>query len=191
MKTYDHVRNDGSVAYFEISNALPWSLGFMRRVLTSVRGVSDYKRIWFSDDRFSFRYLGRDCVVHEPFGDNSRYWIGPSQMEPPMNMAAVRDAFVGFSVFPTFDRDFKKSGPIRSTRASFQGALPKATSALSNLRDLDYEALAKLPTHETIELDGFGGRVTLTTYVDVLKDHDADLQVVVQMFAHGESGQLI
>jgi hypothetical protein len=27
----------------------------------------------------TFKYLGLDYIVWEPFGDNSRYWIGPAQ----------------------------------------------------------------------------------------------------------------
>ena len=54
MRTYPHFRDDGTIAYFEISNAFPWSLGFMRRVLTSVEGVSGFRRERNSDDRFSF-----------------------------------------------------------------------------------------------------------------------------------------
>jgi hypothetical protein len=96
MKTYPHIRPDGTVAYFEVSNLLPWSLGFMRRLLTSVEGVSGYKRQWFNEDRFSFVYRGLPCVVNEPFGDNSRYWIGPSQKDPPLDMGPIHDAFVRF-----------------------------------------------------------------------------------------------
>jgi hypothetical protein len=102
MRTYPHRRDDGTVAYFEISNAIPWSLGFMRRVLTSVQGATDFRRIRFSDDRYAFRYSGRECVVHEPFGDNSRYWVGPVEKEPPIDMAAVQDAFSRFTVLSIF-----------------------------------------------------------------------------------------
>ncbi len=66
MRTYPHVRDDGTIAYFEISNAFPWSLGFMRRVLTSVEGVSGFRRERNSDDRFSFLYLADAalCTSH-------------------------------------------------------------------------------------------------------------------------------
>jgi hypothetical protein len=80
----------------------------MRRVLTSVQGVSDFRRVRSSDDRFAFSYLGRGCVVHEPFGDNSRYWIGPVEKEPPIDMTPVRDAFSRFRFLLTFDRDFTR-----------------------------------------------------------------------------------
>jgi hypothetical protein len=59
-------------------------------------------------DRFAFIYLGRSCVVHEPFGDNSRYWIGPVAQEPAIDMTAVRDAFSRFQFRLTFDRDFNR-----------------------------------------------------------------------------------
>ena len=69
MRTYPHIRTDGTIGYFEVSNAFPWSLGPMRRVLSSVNGVSQIRRNWFNDDRWSFLFQGRRCVVHEPWGD--------------------------------------------------------------------------------------------------------------------------
>jgi len=78
----------------------------MRRVLASVQGVSDFKCVRSNDDRFAFVYLGRNCVVNEPFGDNSRYWIGPLEKDPPIDMTAIRDAFSRFRLRMTFDRDF-------------------------------------------------------------------------------------
>jgi hypothetical protein len=81
-------------------------------VLTSVSGVSDFKWVRSNDDRFAFLYLGRGCIVHEPFGDNSRYRIGPVEKEPPIDMTPVRDAFSRFRFLLTFDQDFKRShGP--------------------------------------------------------------------------------
>ncbi len=108
MKTYPHVRSDGTVASFEVSNAFPWSLGFMRRLLTSVEGVSGYKRQWFNDDRFAFVYCGRPCVVNEPFGDNSRYWIGPTEKDPPLDLRDIHEAFARFRFGFTLDSDFRR-----------------------------------------------------------------------------------
>ena len=79
----------------------------MRRLLSSVDGVSSFKRQWFDDDRYSFVYRGRRCVVNEPYGDNSRYWIGPTESDPPLDMRAVHDAFVRFKFAFTFDRAFR------------------------------------------------------------------------------------
>jgi hypothetical protein len=60
--------------------------------------------------------------------------------------------------------------------------------ALATLRSMSYTELMQLPAHKTIELTGFGRRVTLTTYMDLLKSHNSDLQIAVQMFAHGRLG---
>lgn len=51
-------------------------MGTIKRLLRSVKGVGNLKRQFFSDDRLVFTYHGERCVVNEPFGDNSRYWIG-------------------------------------------------------------------------------------------------------------------
>lgn len=108
MKTYPHVRSDGTTAYFEISSAFPWSWGFMRRVLAKVPGVSGICRVRSNDDRFAFSYLGIKCIVHEPFGDNSRYWIGPVEKDVPVDMAPIQEAFSRFTFPFTFDRDFHR-----------------------------------------------------------------------------------
>jgi hypothetical protein len=79
----------------------------MRRVLGSVPGVTDFKRRWFDEHRFTFTYGGRACVVWEPWGDNSRYWIGPAEMEPPVDMGPINDAFRKFRFLMTFDRSFR------------------------------------------------------------------------------------
>ena len=107
MKTYPIVTDQGVVKAFEISNAFPWSLGAMRRVLESVDGVTKFRRHWFNDDRFSFVYRGRACVVHERWGDNSRYWVGPAEMEPLLDLGPIHDAFLQFRFGLTLDREFR------------------------------------------------------------------------------------
>lgn len=108
MRTYPHLLEDGSIRHFEISNSFWWSWGPMRRVLLSVDGVSNVKRNWFDEDRFSFSYLGRNCVVNEPFGDNDRYWIGPTEFEQPLDMRPIHDAFRKFRFIYTFDSEFRE-----------------------------------------------------------------------------------
>ena len=108
MRTYPIATDDGLIKAFEISNAYFWSLGDMRRTLASVDGVSDVRRNWFKDDRFSFSFHERPCVVNEPWGDNSRYWIGPIEMEPLLDMGPVHDAFRKFRLTLTFDAEFRE-----------------------------------------------------------------------------------
>jgi hypothetical protein len=78
----------------------------MRGVLSSVAGVSGYRRNRRDDHRFSFTYRDRKCVVWEFWGDNSRYWIGPLEMEPPFDMSPIHEAFRGFRFRSILHKDF-------------------------------------------------------------------------------------
>ena len=71
------------------------------------------------------------------------------------------------------------------TALALQRALPQAEDAFTALRPISYEQLKQLPAVQTAELAGFEKRVTLTTYMDVLQAHNADVQVVVQLVAYG------
>jgi hypothetical protein len=83
---------------FEVDSgwsAFRFTLG---RLLQSVPGVTDVRRggNWFSSDenRAYFLFHGVPFVVWEPFGDNSRYWIGPADTGvPPQNIGPLMQAF--------------------------------------------------------------------------------------------------
>jgi hypothetical protein len=77
MKTYPITRPDGSMRGFEIGLTFT-SLRRITEILRSADGVSGIRPTAGTDDRLMFVYGGETCVVHEPFGDNSRYWIGPA-----------------------------------------------------------------------------------------------------------------
>jgi hypothetical protein len=72
------------VQAFEIENAY-LGVGTVAHLLAKIEGVSDLRaRKMFSKSgeiRAEFKFEGRDCVVAEPFGDNSRYWMGPRTFE--------------------------------------------------------------------------------------------------------------
>jgi hypothetical protein len=96
MKTYPIRRPDGSLHGFEIGNTF-LSMGAIRRILQSVDGVSHLNRQWRSDDRLTFVFRGAPWVVHEPFGDNSRYWIGPRDAKNhDLEVGPIHDAFVSY-----------------------------------------------------------------------------------------------
>ena len=77
MKTYPIIRSDGTLRGFEIGVTFT-TLRQIMEILHSADGVSSVRRTAGSDDRLQFEYDGETCVLHEPFGDNSRYWIGPA-----------------------------------------------------------------------------------------------------------------
>lgn len=75
----------GHVFAFEIDAPLfGWRLA---RRLRAAPGVSDVRpRKWWvgsPDVHIRFQYRGREYVVWEPYGDNSRWWIGPDDENAP------------------------------------------------------------------------------------------------------------
>lgn len=94
MRTYPIVRPDGSLHAFEIRNSFVW-IGTLLRLLRSANGVADVKRNYSDDDRIKFRFRGEPCVVNEPWGDSSRYWIGPEDPKSAANLdlSPLHEAF--------------------------------------------------------------------------------------------------
>jgi len=85
MRTFPIKDGVGNVFAFEIpAQFLGWRLA---RRLRDVAGVSDVRpRRWWvgsPDVHIRFRYHDREYIVWEPFGDNSRWWIGPDDENSP------------------------------------------------------------------------------------------------------------
>lgn len=110
MRTYPVFNKRGVRApIFQLEGAYIGPAG-IAKVLADVEGVSDViRRKTFgksSDIHVEFQYLGRSYMAWEPFGDNSRYWIGPADMvagapdvaplEQPEDIARLEDAFKGY-----------------------------------------------------------------------------------------------
>ena len=96
MKTFPIRRSDGFLHAFEIGNTFI-SMGSIKRILRSVQGVSDLKRHFRTDDRLTFVLNGESWVVHEPWGDSSRYWIGPKEAaNHAIRVEPVHEAFARY-----------------------------------------------------------------------------------------------
>ncbi|CAN5864888.1 hypothetical protein BH11PSE12_BH11PSE12_06240 [soil metagenome] len=80
MNTYQVKDDLGHPFAFEVENAYirPRKIA---ELLAQTEGVSDIsiRKLFGSspDTHVKFKYFGTDFVVYEPFGDSSRYWIGP------------------------------------------------------------------------------------------------------------------
>ena len=93
MRTYPILRDDGTVLAFEITSAWVTFIPLFR-ILRSVPGVTDVKRQYFRDDRVAFKLHGVPFVVNEPWGDSSRYWVGPEDpTESPPDIRPLHQAF--------------------------------------------------------------------------------------------------
>jgi hypothetical protein len=100
MKTYPSIdEQSGSVVGFEIDLYYA-SLSTIGALLKACGEVGDVvrRRAFSSFDgthiRFSLR--GAPYSVVEPFGDNSRYWIGPVSKDPVYDLRALQEIFDGY-----------------------------------------------------------------------------------------------
>jgi hypothetical protein len=84
METFPLTKNGERAIAFEIENVYV-SCRSIVYLLKQTDGVTDvHLRGSFAsseDIRIEFKYFGLDYIVWEPFGDNSRYWIGPKNRE--------------------------------------------------------------------------------------------------------------
>lgn len=97
MKTYpdEHVRPSSAIG-FEIDNIYV-SLRTVVRILKGTNGVTEIRtrRLFgkWEGIHIWFKFLDEECVVIEPFGDSSRYWIGPSNPKANLDFASVELEF--------------------------------------------------------------------------------------------------
>lgn len=94
METFA-LRNDANeLVAFEIPSSYFMSSRAVARYLSRCPGVSISKvrRLFAGADEIHVRFTfkGESFDVWEPFGDNSRYWIGPST-EPQRRRACIDD----------------------------------------------------------------------------------------------------
>lgn len=97
MKVYELHDKEGRVFAFEVENTL-LGRGGVCRVVSSIPGARLIRTpklfSWFREDEFcEFEIGGNRFVAEEPFGDNSRYWIGPNPPSWCEEVEVVIDAF--------------------------------------------------------------------------------------------------
>jgi hypothetical protein len=103
MKTYPIIQDGPDPFAFEIDHVY-LSRRTIMRLLTAVEGVTEVHlggRFGSSDDiRIEFKCQGHDYIVMEPFGDNSRYWIGPKggkdDVPAAANIGKIKSAFESY-----------------------------------------------------------------------------------------------
>ena len=99
MRTWPVTDEGGKVTAFEVS-MLRIGLREIEGILRSNPDVSKLtrRRIFSpSEVHITFYYRGVEYVVWEPFGDNSRYWIGPK--DKPAQPSDVADLEQGFRAY--------------------------------------------------------------------------------------------
>jgi len=100
MDTFPITRSSKSRPYaFEVENAYI-TAGTAVRVLRTVPGVTNIQlRRPFRQSQYlvAFAFADREYVVVEPFGDNSRFWIGPKEPElGEGDVTPIEEAFLTY-----------------------------------------------------------------------------------------------
>lgn len=95
MKIYRLTREDGKTYAFEVENAYirPRAIANLLKAIDDVSSV--HLRKAFSpppDVHLEFTFNEAKYIVWEPFGDSSRYWIGP-QHESRADIGKIADWF--------------------------------------------------------------------------------------------------
>ena len=99
MKTYPLQNERGETYAFEMPNSWFLSSRGVARYFSRCPGVtiSRVRRLFALDDEIhvEFEFSGESFQVWEPYGDNSRYWIGPTE-DPQRRRSSIDElqAFV-------------------------------------------------------------------------------------------------
>lgn len=99
MKTYPVMDECGQPFAVEV-DMVYCGLRDLVRVIASSAGVSGAAvgkgPSGGADVRATFQYQGDDYVVTEPFGDNSRYWVGPAARSVRHDISAIEERLRDF-----------------------------------------------------------------------------------------------
>lgn len=99
METFPVLTKEGARSpAFEIETAY-FAVSTIAQLVRQVEGVTEVRTVATastSDDiRVEFSYLGRPYIVWEPYGDSSRFWIGPKDgVEAGGDSTAIEQAFL-------------------------------------------------------------------------------------------------
>ena len=95
MYIYDLHAEDGSLRAFEVENIL-LSRRRACKIVESITGATIVRRTRIfrdTDDFCEFTLDGFNFIIEEPFGDNSRYWVGSKDAAGSTVLPKVREAF--------------------------------------------------------------------------------------------------
>ena len=103
MRIYDLNTEDGHLRAFEVGSAF-LSRGQACRIVAKIPGAELVRksRLYRDNDDFcEFTLAGETFFIEEPFGDNSRYWIGSKGPTQSSSLLQVRAAFASHNQLKT------------------------------------------------------------------------------------------
>ena len=105
MKIYKTINDDGELLPILQIDRICISNKELVKVLSKVNGVTEIIRNGFfvsnlnlhKDIKIKFNYEGVKFIVWEPFGDNSRLWIGPEYILGDTENESIADSDINVS----------------------------------------------------------------------------------------------
>ena len=94
-------QKDGRLLAFEIENTYvrPKKIAALLRSVDEASDITLRKPFSSSNDiHLKFKYLGEDFIVWEPYGDSSRYWIGPKDKCKSVDISDLAKAFEDYKL---------------------------------------------------------------------------------------------
>ncbi|MCL1142547.1 hypothetical protein [Shewanella gaetbuli] len=93
---YELLNDNGELFAFEIESVY-MPLSQIANTLEKIEGVSQIRnrKMFSSQDEIHirFKFNGIDYIVWEPYGDNSRFWLGPDRDEYDDNIVEIFNLF--------------------------------------------------------------------------------------------------
>ncbi len=99
MRVHKLSREDGRLIAFEIENFYirPSKIAVLLCAIDGTSNIVLRKPFSSSSDvHLEFKYRDEDFMVWEPYGDNSRYWIGSKQEESSIDISPLVAAFENY-----------------------------------------------------------------------------------------------
>ena len=93
MHIYEVINESGEVFAFEINNTL-LSRKKVIQIIEDLPGVNVVGRpkgfVFDNENEFcQFEYEGNTFIIEEPWGDSSRYWVGPKPIAFTPNINSI------------------------------------------------------------------------------------------------------
>jgi hypothetical protein len=135
MKIHEIHDAEGRLLAFEVDNAFI-GRSTVASIVRTINGAEllELHRSWWRVDEFCrFRIAGVEFRVWEPFGDNSRYWVGPEPPHVCPETSMVRGAFEAYE--PVLRRPLL-TGPALLLGGLVAGVLSRGAPGETDLRAL-------------------------------------------------------
>ena len=114
MRIHDLSTAEGASRAFEVSNLL-LSRARACKIVETIPGaiITKRSRLFRDNDEFCAFKIGLDeFVIEEPFGDNSRYWVGTKDAGRSESLSLIRRAFEEHKAWVSLLRAFAVCGAV-------------------------------------------------------------------------------